>query len=160
MIRSIVTALGVLLLVGCQPEALTCAEQLTALGERDFSSLEQREYDGPQDESTEGASIIHHYDAAQTLHRVTVAYYGEMGRREIDYRLVDTDTFSMVVTDVAYARPISPSEPTQGGESTIASYQMCDGAVIARPDPPIANDDRDHYLERLSAFMAPTSQER
>lgn len=144
----------VLLMAACQNSPPSCEQRLAALESLDWGTLRQQEFDGPDDESAEGARIVHHFDQKQTLRRVTVAFFGERGRREFDYRLVTDDTFSLVVNDVSYAQPINPDQPTRGVAEPVARYQICDGEPIVRPTDDAVHERFAPFVQRLAAFAA------
>lgn len=99
----------------------------------DAAAFTEREYDGPMDESTEGAAIVHYRDAGNVLRRVTVTYFGEMGRRVLDYRLFDDANYALIEQTYTYARPIDPATPTHAAPPDTAAVQVCGDEVIEMP---------------------------
>jgi len=149
MLKNWSPVLCALFLAACEPAPPTCAQRLAAMP---IAELTLRQYDGPRGESAEGATIEHGYDAQDVLRQVTVTFFGERGKRQIQYAIAEPDVFTMVVNDTSYAQPISPDRPTEGGRVASSFFSVCDGELLDAPGDASKASPLAAFIERLPEF--------
>lgn len=111
-----------------------CDTQRQPLQGFEKSALIEKQFDGPDDESSEGALVHSYRDSAGQLKMITVSYFGGMGRRDLTYRLVDANTFELSITDVQYDHPIAAGTPITVTAEQTSYYAVCDGALVSGPE--------------------------